>query len=72
MFSGPEANMNGARSVGMQVAGKTVTAIYPNVVVLRDDAGAECWIKLRSDRPREAAKSDAAAPRKAAAKKKKR
>jgi hypothetical protein len=46
VFSGSDVQRSGARSVGMRVGDKTLIAIYPNVVVLADDDGTQCWVKM--------------------------
>lgn len=53
MFSGPDVRRRGLRSVGGRVAGKTVAAIYPQAVVLRDAEGRDCWLKMSSAHARE-------------------
>jgi hypothetical protein len=46
VFSGPDVQRSGARSVGMRIADKTLVAIYPNLVVLAGDDGVLCWIRM--------------------------
>lgn len=58
VFSGPDVQHSGARSVGMQIADKTLVAIYPNVAVLQDARGAECWVKMRGPHAAEVAKAE--------------
>jgi hypothetical protein len=53
MFSGPDVRRGGLRSVGGRVAGKTVVAIHPDAVVLRDAQGRDCWIKMSSEHARD-------------------
>jgi len=45
----------GLRRIGGHVAGKTVAAIFPTAVVLRDPTGRECWVKMSSAHAREVA-----------------
>jgi hypothetical protein len=52
MFSGPDVRRRGLRSVGGRVAGKTVVAIHPDAVVLRDADGRDCWLKMSSEHAR--------------------
>lgn len=69
VFSGPDEQRSGARGVGMQIADKTVTAIYPNVVVLTDAKGAQCWMKMRGLHAMEVAKIERRDAARVAAKK---
>jgi hypothetical protein len=57
MFSGPGAG-KGLRGIGAQVAGKTLVAIYPTAVVLREPDGRECWVKMSSAYAREVASQE--------------
>jgi hypothetical protein len=54
LFSGAGVG-KGLRGIGSQVAGKTLVAIYPTAVVLRDPSGRECWVKMSSAHAREVA-----------------
>lgn len=54
LFSGADVR-KGLRSIGSHVAGKTVVAIYPTAVVLREPSGRECWVKMTSAHAREVA-----------------
>jgi hypothetical protein len=54
LFSGPDVG-KGLRSIGGRVAGKTIEAIYPTAVVLREPGGRECWVKMSSAHAREVA-----------------
>jgi hypothetical protein len=54
MFSGAGVR-KGLRGIGSRVAGKTLVAIYPTAVVLRDPGGRECWVEMSSAHARQVA-----------------
>lgn len=54
LFSGPGVG-KGLRGIGSRVAGKTLVAIYPTAVLLRDPKGRECWVEMTSAHAREVA-----------------
>jgi hypothetical protein len=54
MFSGAGVR-KGLRGIGSRVAGKTLVAIYPTAVVLRDPSGRECWVDMSSAHARKVA-----------------